>query len=490
MIKRRINVYNISLIILFLGVLIRFYYQFIDWSFNGDEINLGNNIILKSFNGLLYPLDSGQSAPPLFLWVEKLFLNVGKPFYSLRILTFISSILSLFLFNRIAKKNYSQALYLILIVIFAFNPFILYNSLTLKQYSLDLMMGLLAVNFFLKPRKLIQNYLFFTIWCFISNIGLLFSAAFVFYNVFSFYNIYDKKLIKTKLLQIAPFLSAPILYLFYFFWFMQQSGAKELKAYMVNYWSGSFIPINIGVLKWIAIQGKGIYLFFFSSYAIIGIPMLIIFLFGLLSIFYRIKKEKDSSFIKKIIFIYLIAIAMHLFLSAIKLYPFSDRIYLYMAPLILFVFAEGFQFIINNTLKKLKRKSSQIYTYLLPILLLITYITYLPFQDNHVLGLINYFNNNKSQQIFLTERSNSTISNWIEFTQYPISGQLVENTIVLDTINLDEINSKDLILSRQSHKFGHKEKSSEPEQILQYLISNKKIKTKYKIDGYTLYEVY
>lgn len=487
---RKINVYHIGFLFLAIGVLLRFFYQFIDWSFNGDEINLGKNILQKSFFELLFPLNYGQSAPPLFLWLEKIFSYTTKNFISLKILTFLSSCASLFLFNRIIKNNYSNALYLLLVILFAFNPFIIYNSLTLKQYSVDLMMGLFAVNYFIDSKNILKTYFFFTIWCFLSNVGLLFSAGFVIYNfsnLFISIKGFSTKSIKRQLHNSLPFLTAPLLYLCYFFWFLQQSGAEELKSYMVGYWSDAFLPLNFDIFKWMAYQGKGIYFFFYSTYTLIGIPMLIILIIGLIKVPSAIMTEHKTP-LQKVILIYLNVLIVHLTLSGFKMYPFSDRLYLYIAPIVILMFAEGIKVLTSKFKYKYSLKKFSQYSYLLPLLILLSYLTYLPFQDNNVLKLIENLSNSK-QTIYYTEKSESTINSWFSFTKYPKPKILKGKIPVIQLHKYKNLESKDIIISRQSHKFGHGENSSPPEEIIQKLLSEQKLKTKKKIDGYTVYEV-
>jgi 4-amino-4-deoxy-L-arabinose transferase-like glycosyltransferase len=44
-----------------------------------DEARIALNVAGRSWGGLLRPLDYDQSAPPLFLWLEKLAIGLGGP---------------------------------------------------------------------------------------------------------------------------------------------------------------------------------------------------------------------------------------------------------------------------------------------------------------------------------------------------------------------------------------------------------------------------
>ena len=176
-----------------------------------------------------------------------------------------------------------------------------------------------------------------------SNVGLFFSAAFTIFHLIK--NTTGQRSVRNHLFEnhlkeSLHYLLAPIPYLLFFFWFIDQPGARNMQHYMVNYWSGSFLPLDFSVIKWIAIQGKMIYFFFFSTYWFIGIPMLLIFLIGLLFVVKNRKKIFEDKPLG-LITVYIIVVGIHLILSALKMYPFSDRLFLYLAPGIYFIVGYG-----------------------------------------------------------------------------------------------------------------------------------------------------
>ncbi len=57
--------------ILALGIVLRLVSFVTDPSLRLDEVRIALNVATRSFGQLLPPLDYQQSAPPLFLWVEK-----------------------------------------------------------------------------------------------------------------------------------------------------------------------------------------------------------------------------------------------------------------------------------------------------------------------------------------------------------------------------------------------------------------------------------
>jgi hypothetical protein len=483
-------------VIIISGILLRFYSQFIHWAFNSDEVAIGTNIIKKSFIELLYPLDSFQSAPPLFLWSEKLFSFLGPNYISLKIISFVCSVASLLLFNRLVKRHYTQVIHLFLLVIFAYNPFVMYNSLTLKQYTLDLAMGLIAVNYFLDQKSQFKNYLFFAVWCIISNTGLFFCVGFIAWNLYKMFAELKtdtlSNLTKKYIAITLPYFAAPLLYIVYFIWFMRQPGAKELKAFMVNYWHPSFPPLNSGIFLWTANQIKDLYIFFFTSYGIIGIPLLLIFFIGFFSSILKIKR-KHNELMTKCIGVYLFSIITHILLSILHLYPFSSRLYVYIAPFIYFVFAEGLIVIFNYIEKAgyfAKLPLTKYVPYAFMVLLTGLYATYFSYNENDVLSLMNKLSQVEHSEVAMTGKAMPGIINWINFTEYKTKEFNEEfSKIKLFNPNDSVQNKKiDYIISRQHHKFGHFQKNANPEKEITALLNSNRIEKKYLVNGYTVYK--
>lgn len=470
--------------LLLFGVLIRFYYQFVEWSFNGDEVDLGLEIINHSFKNILYPFKSRQSAPPLFLLAEKLISETGRPYISLKIITFFSSCASLFLFNRILKNYLPFYLQLMLLAIFCFNPFIIGNSLTLKQYSLDLMLGLVAVNYFLSIRNAFKIFFFFSIFCLLSNVGLFFCASFSF---FLFFQIVSEKkgfFFSEGLKLISPYLLAPLPYLLFFIWFLKQPGAEIMKNYMVGYWSGAFMPTDLSIFKWLAIQAKVLTLFFFSTYWLIGFP---IFLLFLLSLFFIVKLRKYiyQNRLRIIILIYILTALVHLILSVIKLYPFSDRLFLYLAPGIYLILGSGIMQLYKESRTGFFWKKVFYSSLVILVFMIFLYFSYLPRRENDVASLLKFVNS-KDQTFAFTPKAKQTCMRWLEFTQYYSDSNRHFKPV---EFHLNMKSQADFLIAIQSGKFGHTEKMTTPEPIIQELIAQDKILLYHRVGGYVIYKI-
>lgn len=475
----------LTAIILLGGVVLRFYYQFLEWSFNGDEVNLGLDIINHTLGELFYPFQNRQSAPPLFLLTQKILSNVAQPYISLKILTFLSSCASIFLFNRILKRSFPLKIGLILLALFCFNPFIISNSLTLKQYSIDLMMGLVAVSFFSENKKRFITFSFFGIFCLISNVGLFFSASLIIFNLIkSFLEKNGRGLINWKTLKlIFPYILAPIPYLIFYIWFLHQPGAEVLKNYMVNYWSAAFMPLDFGIVKWLAIQAKVLMIFFFSTYWFLGLPMLLLFLYGAFIIVKR-KKELFQHEHFVIILIFTFTALIHVLLSALKIYPFSDRLFLYLAPVIYLIIGIGIQQLNKKKYSGLNNRIAKSVSLIIPICAIVFYLTYLPSRSNNVYDLIKFVNS--TDGIFvLTPKAKQLTQEWMEFTQY--DEQDIVKLVQFNELQGSNETQGNFIIAVQGRKFGHKVKLSTQEPVITKLEEKGKIALYRRFDGYSIY---
>lgn len=122
---------------------IRFYLCFPLWD---DESFLCVNLIHRTYAELLQPLDYHQVAPVLFLWFERALVNLlGFSEYSLRLLPFVCSIISLFLFRRIAERLLTGPALVFAVAIFAVSyPGIRYAA-EAKPYGTDMFVSLVML---------------------------------------------------------------------------------------------------------------------------------------------------------------------------------------------------------------------------------------------------------------------------------------------------------------------------------------------------------
>lgn len=472
-----------ALLIIF-GIGLRFYYQFVEWSINGDEVDLGLEIVSSSFKDLFYPFLSRQSAPPLFLVLQKTLAPIAKPYISLKIISFLSSCTALFLFSRLLSGCFPVYLKVLLLALFCFNPFVISNSLTLKQYTLDLTLGLVAVNYFIKNRNSFLSFSFFSVFCFLSNVGLFFCASLAIFH-FLKYSFEDKRSFKFKdFKSILPFLLAPVPYLVFFVWFMQQPGAEEMRDYMTAYWSAAFVPLDHSFFRWFAIQAKGITLFLLSSYWMLGIPLFMGFLAGFFFILKYLKGAINKKMLEVII-VYMVTMTIHLALSAFQMYPFSDRLLLYLAPCIYLTLGYGLMEVNKRTRHSRYAKMGFYSLLILPVSAIVLYSTYLPRKENDVLALIKVVNETPETVIF-TSKAKTLSLEWLEFTEYD---KLDSNNLFKAAEYEETISPANLVIGVQSKKYGHQGKMTIPEPLIQELLLQDKIVFHKRVGGYVIYKI-
>jgi hypothetical protein len=134
----------LCLFIIGFGIVVRLVQYVSNRALWGDELMLALNIVERSYPDFLKPLDHIQAAPPAFLWVEKLSVDVfGNNEYALRLFPFISGIISLFAFYKLAQWAVSAIAVPIALILFASLKYLVYYTTELKQYSSDVMVALL-----------------------------------------------------------------------------------------------------------------------------------------------------------------------------------------------------------------------------------------------------------------------------------------------------------------------------------------------------------
>jgi hypothetical protein len=103
-----------------------------------DESYLALNVIGRDFVGLLRPLDHGQAAPPGFLLVQRLVVELfGPSEYALRALPVLAAVGALFVFWRLASALLPASGALFAVAIFAISVWLIYFAVEAKQYSVD-----------------------------------------------------------------------------------------------------------------------------------------------------------------------------------------------------------------------------------------------------------------------------------------------------------------------------------------------------------------
>ena len=111
-----------------------------------DEARLAVNLASRSFLGLLTPLDLDQTAPPLFLWGERVMLLLfGFGDCVLRFLPFAAGTTAAVLIYPFARRFLDESEATLAGLIGIFCPLLITYSNALKQYSVELLAALILL---------------------------------------------------------------------------------------------------------------------------------------------------------------------------------------------------------------------------------------------------------------------------------------------------------------------------------------------------------
>jgi hypothetical protein len=157
-----------------LGLALRAFHYLHDPSVWHDEIWMILNVLNKGFVDLLGPLNDAQSAPPLFLWTEKLAsLTLGDSTYSLRLFPFVASCASLFLMHSICRQM-ERSVATSALLLFACSDTLMWHTCETKPYAIDVFVatGLCAVYCRTASWSLIRQLLIYSV---LAPLGMLLS---------------------------------------------------------------------------------------------------------------------------------------------------------------------------------------------------------------------------------------------------------------------------------------------------------------------------
>ena len=129
-----------------LGIAIRAVDFFNCRSLGLDEARLAVNIAARSLLGLLRPLDMDQTAPPLFLWGERLAcLLSGHSDCALRLSPVAAGTAAALLMYPLARRFLDDVEARLAAVIGIFCPLLITYSNAVKQYSVELLAAVLLL---------------------------------------------------------------------------------------------------------------------------------------------------------------------------------------------------------------------------------------------------------------------------------------------------------------------------------------------------------
>lgn len=318
----------------------------------GDEAMLALNVIYRNGTELLKPLDHGQVAPILFLQIEKLFsLIFPNSEYGLRLYQLLCFVASILFFVKIIKAQ-SNSIYVIItaLSLFAINRTFIYYSNEAKQYMSDVFVLLSIFYLTIKNHKSALGIMGI-VAIFLSNVAPVILSSSALFLLYKHFIIERSKKIMPLLFIFGGWLSV---FLLYYFLFIYDLSTKE---FMMKFWSQQdlgFLTLNplqtifyLQMKKLLQITFAAIFSldsFFYpldNIYPwIIVLGLIILFVMGIANLICMKKTE--------IIILWITPIFLHIFISALKLYPYEKRFILYVIPGIILICSFGVQYFIQR----------------------------------------------------------------------------------------------------------------------------------------------
>ena len=308
--------------------------------FSDDECRLALSMMNKGFLRSLVYLGQAQSAPPVFILVSKLMTALlGFTEHAAKFLPYAAGVGSIYMFYKVSS-SYLQSRIAIVIANFIFaicQPLVSFSSI-FKQYSLDVLMGLLCLYYLPKIRieELSMKQLCILLVTLvtlplISLPSLFFIAAFFVNNVIKNW--------KRILILLVPF----IIFMGIYYIFSLAPAKLDLNNYFPDYWTDGFWGISLSeFLKLLIVNIK----FYFVPNDL-SLAAIILLFWGI----YLYIKEKNKFILSTFFFILLAAF--------LKLYPLSGRVGLFALPIFLLFILKPFD---------IKKKAALVFASLLVFL--------------------------------------------------------------------------------------------------------------------------
>ena len=300
-----------------------------------DECLLSLNIVSRSYAGLWRPLENGQGAPPLFLMVERLAVSLaGRSEYGLRALPLVAGLLSLPLLWVLARRLVGKNAALLALALFAVSYEPVRFSREVKQYSVDLAVTLLL---YVGLAPVLGRPLRWYHVALLGAVGVIavfasHPAMFVLAGLALVYGLEAGRRREGRQLLAVGAVAAVWLAgvgVFYFLLGRQLHGSGRL----ADYWGAAFLPLlphSVSDLHWYLdtffgfLSNPG----GFQYEAIAALP----FFAGCVSL-----GQRD----RHACWLLLTPLLLTLLASAARVYPFSDRLILFLLPALLIFIGEG-----------------------------------------------------------------------------------------------------------------------------------------------------
>jgi hypothetical protein len=325
--------------ILIIGAVLRISQFIFNRSVTEGEAALAINIMNRSYAGLLKPLDLVQAAPYGFLVIQKtMFQVLGNNDYSLRVFPQLCGLISLFVFWRVTKKMLSAWGLAIGLLLFSVSDYLIYFSSEVKQYSTDVMIGLIITSLAVSVLAAGFNRWNFTGLALCAGLGIWISHPAFFFMVGSGTLIFIHVLKNRDRSARLPWLALVFIFL--------ASAAADYTLSLrfliahrefINFWQPAFMPLpprSLADLRWFGYVFARIFKNP-AGFPIYLIPLAIIFFILGIVRFYKNRSWEA--------WLLVLPVILSLAASGLHKYPFEGRLMLFLIPGMVIFIAAGFE---------------------------------------------------------------------------------------------------------------------------------------------------
>ena len=333
----------LSFCFILLGLVVRTVQYLSNRSLWGDEVDLALNIIQRSYGELSQVLDHNQAAPLGFLWLEKLSTELwGNSEYALRLFPFVASIVSLGVFYRLVCQYSSALAAPIAIALFACGHYTVYFATELKPYSSDVAIALILFWLLVKAQGQIFKVKEMVGYACLGSLAIWLSYPSIFmlaglegWNFLTANGRYFRQITTNRLGIYLAWLAS--FGLFYWLTIANTLTNEDLS----ESWSSRY-PDSWADIVWLF---DALGRFFYHPLGFRGITDgigIFAFIVGCVVCYRR----------KRTIFLALVSPFVATIIAAyLHKYPFRDRLILFLAPLGMFIIAEGIAFMLTKLTK-------------------------------------------------------------------------------------------------------------------------------------------
>ncbi|RDV14205.1 hypothetical protein DXT99_15545 [Pontibacter diazotrophicus] len=336
------------------GVFFRLFHFLDNRSLYVDEIFLATSLVKMNFWELTAPmLEYEQKAPLGFLWMERLMvLLFGTGEMALRLFPLICGVASLFLFLPVARYFLKPVGVVVAIGVLAAAPPLVYHAVEVKQYSTEMFATVVALYLYIRfHKKMALPSLL--LWGLSGAVILWFSFSSIFILAGMAFGVCLHYLLKKEwrhlFRSINPFSMWLVSFAATYFLFTHKHGDSEWLLHWFRT-RDSFMPLpptSLSELSW----------FFKKIFSVLHYPLGLSWLdlspsanpivriiarmsllpLAVLAVGFAVFYRKDRKHFMVLVF----PVLLVLIASGLELYPFMDRLVVFLAPVLILILALG-----------------------------------------------------------------------------------------------------------------------------------------------------